>query len=246
MPKTPRFPSHRPRSSPQVVTDLPSLRGDTAQQLATILGAVVSAGPGTALNPRAGNSELNQAITLLSQLLRVLGLMYTAHLANTTATTANTVATLQNSAATTAMGIGGDGTGGPSGLFGQLFSSFKGISSVVSLGLSLFGLFNRPHQPNLNLTPFASPNALSLEVANTDNILAGLPRFDFSSEGTPRTIPQTPTAASNASQPPVQVTMNISAMDSRSFMDNAPAIAQAVRSAMLNMHPINQLVRETF
>ena len=47
-------------------------------------------------------------------------------------------------------------------------------------------------------------------------------------------------------QPRLIVNMNVSAMDSRSFLDQAPALAQAVREAMLHMHPINQLVRESF
>jgi hypothetical protein len=68
---------------------------------------------------------------------------------------------------------------------------------------------------------------------------------DYSADGTPRAIPVIPSAG-GTSQAPMHVTMNISAMDSRSFMDNAPAIAQAVRDAMLHMHPINQLVRESF
>jgi hypothetical protein len=44
----------------------------------------------------------------------------------------------------------------------------------------------------------------------------------------------------------MQVTVNVSAIDSRSFMDYGPALAQAVRDAMLHMHPINQVVRDVF
>ncbi len=239
MPKTPRLPSRRSR--PPVSTGLPDLRGNTAQELAAVIGAIARGGAPPSVSSRSGNSEISQATTLLTQVLRILTLVYSTHLANTAATTANTAATIQNSSA---VGVGGEGNGESSGLFGGLLSSFRGVTSILSLGLSLFGLFNRPKQPNLNLTPFAGGSPLSLEVANTDNILAGLPRVDFSADGTPRAVPVQP-ATGAASQAPVQVTMNISAMDSRSFMDNAPAIAQAVRSAMLNMHPINQLVRET-
>jgi hypothetical protein len=38
------------------------------------------------------------------------------------------------------------------------------------------------------------------------------------------------------------VTVNISAMDSQSFMDRSSDIASAVREAMLNLHPINDVV----
>lgn len=43
-----------------------------------------------------------------------------------------------------------------------------------------------------------------------------------------------------------QIVVNVSAMDARSFMDRASDIASAVRRAMLDMHPINGLVREAF
>ena len=39
-----------------------------------------------------------------------------------------------------------------------------------------------------------------------------------------------------------QVTVNVTAMDSQSFMDHSNDIANAVREAMLNMHPINGVV----
>ena len=50
-------------------------------------------------------------------------------------------------------------------------------------------------------------------------------------------------AGSSADEPrPPQVTVNVSAMDSQSFMDRSTDIANAVREAMLNMHPINDVV----
>ncbi len=131
----------------------------------------------------------------------------------------------------------------------MLLGGFSRGLSIASLGLGLFSLFRGPQQSRLDLKPFQAPAPLSLEVANTDNILRGLPRFDFSADGTPR---PTDAAASSAAtgaatgQSPMQVTVNVSAMDSRSFLDNAPILAQAVREAMLHMHPINQLVRESF
>jgi hypothetical protein len=38
--------------------------------------------------------------------------------------------------------------------------------------------------------------------------------------------------------------VNVSAMDSQSFMDRSDDIASAVRAAMLNMHPINDVVAD--
>jgi hypothetical protein len=51
----------------------------------------------------------------------------------------------------------------------------------------------------------------------------------------------TPAGSSQASAP-AQVTVNVNAMDSQSFMDHSTDIANAVREAMLNMHPINGVV----
>jgi uncharacterized protein YggE len=46
----------------------------------------------------------------------------------------------------------------------------------------------------------------------------------------------------NAATP--QITVNVQAMDARSFMDRSNDIALAVRDAMLNMNAINDVVNE--
>jgi hypothetical protein len=51
------------------------------------------------------------------------------------------------------------------------------------------------------------------------------------------------TAATEAPAPS-QITVNISAMDSQSFLDRSNDIANAVRLAMLNLHPINDVVAD--
>lgn len=48
----------------------------------------------------------------------------------------------------------------------------------------------------------------------------------------------------SASRPATHVTVNVQAMDSRSFLDRSHDIAQAVREAMLNMHAINDVVND--
>ncbi len=44
--------------------------------------------------------------------------------------------------------------------------------------------------------------------------------------------------------PPPQITVNVQAMDARSFLDRSNDIALAVRDAMLNMNAINDVVNE--
>lgn len=260
-PRPSRTPAGIFRTGSQATLDLPALRNNTVQQLAGLLGVLAQIAPALSGSsrtfsplgaPAGGNSPtangFNQFASLFSQLLRVLGVLGTAHLANTAATTANTAATVQNSTATAGLGAGG-AEGGSGGLLGKLLGGFSRGLSIASLGLSLFSLFRGPQQSRLDLKPFQAPTPLSLEVANTDNILRGLPRFDFSADGTPRPMDAAASSAATGAatgQSPMQVTVNVSAMDSRSFLDNAPILAQAVREAMLHMHPINQLVRESF
>jgi hypothetical protein len=49
-------------------------------------------------------------------------------------------------------------------------------------------------------------------------------------------------SGSNAAPAAPQIIVNVSAMDSQSFMDRSNDIASAVREAMLNLHPINDVV----
>jgi hypothetical protein len=41
-----------------------------------------------------------------------------------------------------------------------------------------------------------------------------------------------------------EITIQVQAMDSRSFMDHSHDIAKAVREAMLNMHALNDVISD--
>jgi hypothetical protein len=59
--------------------------------------------------------------------------------------------------------------------------------------------------------------------------------------------PASPSAAPVAAAPAwpaSQITVNVQAMDSQSFLDHSSEIAQAVRNAMLNMSSINDVVSD--
>lgn len=56
----------------------------------------------------------------------------------------------------------------------------------------------------------------------------------------PATAPLAFASAQNTQAP--NITVNVSAMDSQSFLDRSNDIASAVREAMLNLHPINDVV----
>src|SRR5712692_737252 len=121
-----------------------------------------------------------------------------------------------------------------SGVLGGVLKSGFGLAS---LGLKIAGLFRGGKAEPTPLAPFLEPPALALEVANTENILAGLPGVSRGQQGEARAVERQRTVVVEP-----QVTVNVSAMDSQSFLDRSGDIARAVREAMLHMHPVNDLI----
>jgi len=242
--------SHRRNSSVKVRTvstharaaGSPATLGlQVARQLITLLGGGGSGGGrggglGLPFSGGAGNDTTAQAI---AELTRALTTLLTAETANTSAITANTAAMHTGSLEDGVMGLlsgsGGEG-GGIGGLFSSLLGGFGSLLGLGSLATSLFSLF-AGSSPRQTLKPYIPPIPQSLEVADAP----GFPLAGTSADGTARIERDSNTAPLSQ---PAQITVNVSTMDSRSFQDNAPALASAVREAMLNMHPINQLVRE--
>ena len=125
---------------------------------------------------------------------------------------------------------GGRG-GGLSGVLGS------GLG-LIPLGLRIAGLFRKKGAEPQSLSPFELPPSLSLEVANTNNILGGIPRLARKQAGEISVLRQEIRAA----QP--QVNVNVNAMDTQSFLERSEDIAGALRDAMLHMHPINDVIAE--
>jgi predicted nucleotide-binding protein len=63
---------------------------------------------------------------------------------------------------------------------------------------------------------------------------------DYNQSGDPRAI----NGSASSSQPSPQITIQVQAMDSRSFIDHSQDIAKAVREAMLNMHSLNDVISD--
>jgi hypothetical protein len=134
------------------------------------------------------------------------------------------------------------------GLVGGIKDGSGGLSGILKTGLGLPGLISgivglfrgQPAAP-APLVPFIQPEKLALEVANTDDILGGFPPVDRDQSGQVRVEQQQPSAPVVV-QP--QITVNVSAMDSQSFLDRSDDIARAVRDAMLRMHPVNDFINE--
>jgi len=108
--------------------------------------------------------------------------------------------------------------------FGGGFSGLGLLSPVVSGLLSLFGAGGSKSEPDL--LPVYTPRP-SIQISDTLRDSAA---------------PGAMSAASQITSAAPQITVHVNAMDSQSFMDRSTDIANAVREAMLNLHPINDVV----
>ena len=108
----------------------------------------------------------------------------------------------------------------------MLFRSF-GLSPILA---GLRALLGGSSQPALaELPKYAAPEALSVSLG-----LGGggrqLGAVSYGQNGTPRLAPT--------------ITVNVNAIDSRSFSDHSEAIARVVREAMLNSGALADVVGE--
>lgn len=169
------------------------------------------------------NDHLTQLTQGISYLTPASEMQAQALLANTQALAQNT------SAHSSSVGVVSTLSGIASTLTGGLFS----VSPVLTGILGLLGGGSNSPPP---LTPFYLPPTINFQAANVSGAAGRqLPGADFGQSGQPRPMTQAPAP---------QITVQVQALDSRSFMDHSNDIAQAVRDAMLNMHSINDVITD--
>ncbi len=180
---------------------------------------------GAASNGSDFSTALSQAGQQITQLQSAYQQQASLIQANTQAIQGNTSAQSSRSAGSTAGGVASSLLGGMG--LGLLSPLISGIAS-------LFGGGSSTPAP---LPVYVPPSPVSINAP----IFSATP--SVASSGTTASAASTPTAAtsSQATASP-QITVNVNAMDSQSFMDHSTDIANAVREAMLNMHPINGVV----
>ena len=117
----------------------------------------------------------------------------------------------------------------------DVFGSGLGLSPLISGIASLFGGGGDSANP-APLARFALPPAIQVNAGVSEN---GGPAFavDYPQGGIFRPV-------SWPAQPAAQITVQVQAMDSRSFLDHSSEIAMAVRQAMLESSVLNDVVRE--
>jgi hypothetical protein len=138
-----------------------------------------------------------------------------------------------------------------------------GIASLVS---GLIGLFGGGKPAPSQLEKYQQASSIDFVSADTSNGLAaadydqlGMPRLAETALPTSSAPSSSPAGDSGTSASPTvgsgssagqsgaatpQMTLNIQAMDAQSILDRSGDIAQAVRSAMLNMSSINDVISD--
>lgn len=194
--------------------------------VATLLG-------GSAASGGAGNSQTSELTGQLSSLTQQLQQLETVNQEQITSLEQNTQAVTQNSSARES---GGTSTAGSVGSTLESVLGFGlGLSPLISGLVSLFGGGGGSSQP-APLVPYVAP----LPVSGTAGISAssaGASSVDTADGGLPRPQPA-PTTSS------AQITIQVQAMDSQSFLDHSNDIAMAVRQAMLQSTTLNDVIRE--
>lgn len=145
---------------------------------------------------------------------------------NTMALAEGTAAKLRDVAGTVSSVIGGGS--GWLNLVGGLGAAVSGISRLFS---------QDKKEPAVEAIPSVQPAPVRIEAALPQGDVSGFANVFYGQDGLVRSGPR-----SSAVIP--QITVQVQAMDSRSFLDHSDDIARAVRDAMLNMHSVNDVLAE--
>jgi hypothetical protein len=182
-----------------------------------------------------GGSRTDQTNQLAQQMQQLVTLAQ----AETETAEANTQGT--NQAATAAP----QGSGG-----GSIASEAGGaIESILGLGLGplspaitgILGLFGGGGGGGASVpAPFLMPPSVNVNAGINEAAPTQPFAVDYAAGGTPRGA----TSSSSSSGGSGQITVQIQAMDSQSFLDHSDDIAQAVRQAMLQSSVLNDVIRE--
>ncbi len=118
-----------------------------------------------------------------------------------------------------------------------VLKSGLGLTPVLR---TLFGLFSGDGEADTTpLLKYALPSSLHFNAATGTE---GTANIDYDQAGLPRAYSEE--SASESVGPASQVTVNIQALDARSFLDRSTEIAAAVKEAMLNMNSINDVIMD--
>jgi hypothetical protein len=174
----------------------------------------------------ATQGSLQDVTDSLSSLTEQIGSLTSVQQSQTSATQDNTTALGQN---TTTKGSGSTAGGTLGGIASSILGS--GLSPIISGLMSLFG---GGSTQNLSApTPFMLPPPVNYQAGVTGT--GQVAPVDSGQNGQPR--------IQSANSAP-QVTVQVSAMDSQSFLDHSNDIANAVKAALLSSHSLSDVITD--
>lgn len=186
-------------------------------------GAGASSGSTTGLTGVTQGS-LQDVNEQLSTLASQVGSLAAVQQSQVSATQDNTQALGQN---TTTKGSGGSIGGTVGGIASSVLGS--GLSPIIS---GLLSLFDGSSTQNLIApTPFSLPPSVDYQAGLTST--GQVAPVDSGQGGQVRT---------QSTNTPTQVTVQVNAIDSQSFLDHSDDIANAVKAALLNSHSLSDVI----
>jgi hypothetical protein len=134
-------------------------------------------------------------------------------------------------------------SGGAAAVAGSIattaLKTLGGGLTLLPLVSTIVGLFKGSKTEDLPILPtYTPPPAVNFAGAAPPQGGQPILAVDYGQDGRPRTMPATAPFFAPS------VTVQVQAMDSRSFLDHSDDIAQAVREAILNAHSLSDVVNE--
>ena len=191
------------------------------------LGGVPAAtGSSTGLQQGSSNEIVEQMSSLAAQ---ISGLNSTQQAA-VTAIQGNTQAVTQN---TSSKGSGSSVASQAGGVAESLFGGALSLSPIISGIMSLFG--GGSSAPAPVMMPFMLLPTVQYQAGLTGSSTGATAPVSYGQGEQPR--PQSTT-------PAPQITVQVNAMDSQSFLDHSDQIANAVRTALLNSNALGDVISD--
>jgi hypothetical protein len=179
-------------------------------------------------------TAIGDATSMLTDVIAQLG-----ELRSSTPTPVAVAATKTQTATTTPSSDGGSTLGS---VASAVLKGGFGLAPLISGLVNLFS--GRDAPAPAPLVKYALPASIDFQAAESKGRMTGP---DYDQTGMARGY--APSVANggagvSANSPAPQITVNVQAMDARSFLDRSNDIALAVRDAMLNLNAINDVVNE--
>lgn len=208
-------------------------RNELLGELVASTGGSTGTGSGDAVGGGVlnGNSDVTEQLTALTSQISSLT---SAQQSQISALQDNTQAVTQN---TSAKGSSGSSVGST---VESVASSFLGggLSSLSPLLGGLLSLFGGGGGQTLSTpAPYILPSPIQSQAGITSAAPGQVVPVSYGATGQPRGVTQSSSSST-------QVTVQVNAMDSQSFLDHSDDIAMAVKQALLNSSSLKDVISE--